>query len=464
VMKCLQNIGLLLLLIVQSQQLVGQSFQNITLLDQWHEDSLITNTTLARYSDCFGFVQNGKEYAVIGSTEGTHVFLITDNDQLISKGFIKGRYSSTFVQHREYAVFKNYLYAVCDEGVSSLQIIDLHYLPDSIHLAKEDSLQFGRVHNIFIDTIQEKLYSCIHRSTVNTQTIDSPLKIFSLSDPLNLQELWNGPSDVNEVHDIYVRNGIAILNCGYDGLKVYNFTNTNAPAYLDSKSIYTDQGYNHQGCLTPDGKRYLFADETNGKRVKNCSFNGSIVTINNYFGTNYQNGSVPHNIKATNEFAFVAYYNEGLRIFDLRYPVPLEIAHYDTYPDENGYKMNGNWGIYADLPSKRLLVSDRQYGLFLLNFDQEMALKAFPLDHSINLFPNPVSSSESVFMTLPLATKKVEWQVFDLTGKQISMGGIDYFNAVEIPVNFSAGTYQLKIHLYDQLNNLEQITHKIVVI
>jgi len=463
-MKWIFDIGILLVFLTQNQLVFAQSFQNMTLLDQWHQDSLISNSSKVRYSDCFGFVQNGNEYAVIGSTEGTHVFLINDESKLIPKGFIKGRYSSTFVQHREYAVFQHYLYAVCDEGVSSLQIIDLQYLPDSLHLAKEDTLQFGRVHNIFIDPVQEKFYSCIHRSTVNTQLIDAPMKIFSLADPLNLQELWSGPGDVSEVHDIYVRNGIALMNCGYDGLKVYNFTNTAAPVYLDSKSIYTDQGYNHQGWLTPDGKRYLFADETNGKRVKNCSFDGSLVTINNYFGTNYENGSVPHNIKATNEFAFVAYYNEGIRIFDLRYTVPLEVAHYDTYPDENPYKMNGNWGIFADLPSQRLIVSDRQYGLFLLHFDQEKMLKSFPLTDEAALFPNPVSSSESIFMTIPIETVRTEWNIYDVNGKQVSSGISEHFSYAEIPVNFSTGTYQIKIHFYDDQDKSQEIIRKIIVI
>ncbi len=463
-MKWTLQIAFSVIFLSHTNALFAQSFHNMTLLDHWHQDSLISNSSKVRYSDCFGFTQNGGEYAVIGSTEGTHVFLVNDQDQLIPKGFIKGRYSSTFVQHREYAVFKNYLYAVCDEGVSSLQIIDLQYLPDSIHLAKEDTVQFGRVHNIFIDTVQEKFYSCIHRSTVNTQAIDAPLKIFSLTDPLNLQELWSGPGDVLEVHDIYVRNGVALMNCGYDGLRVYNFTNTNAPLYLDSKNIYTDQGYNHQGWLTPDGTRYLFADETNGKRVKNCSFNGSLVTINNYFGTNYENGSVPHNIKATNEFAFVAYYNEGIRVFDLRYTVPLEVAHYDTYPDDNPYKMNGNWGIFADLPSERLLVSDRQYGLFLLHFDREKMLKSFPLNNETDLFPNPVSSSESIFMTIPIETVKTEWSIYDLNGKQVSGGTSEHFNYAEVPVNFSAGTYQMRIHLYDDAGRSQEIIRKIVVI
>ncbi len=463
-MKWTSQIAFFVFSFCLNNALFAQTFHNMTLLDQWHQDSLIANSSKVRYSDCFGFTQNGNEYAVIGSTEGTHVFLINDQDKLIPKGFIKGRYSTTFVQHREYAVFKHYLYAVCDEGVSSLQIIDLQYLPDSLHLAKEDTVQFGRVHNIFIDTVQEKFYSCTHRSTVNTQAIDAPMKIFSLADPLNLLELWSGPGDVNEVHDIYVRNGKAILNCGYDGLKVYDFTNTNAPLYLDSKNIYTDQGYNHQGWLTPDGTRYLFADETNGKRVKKCSFDGSVVTINGYFGTNYENGSVPHNIKATNEFAFVAYYNEGIRVFDLRYPAPLEVAHYDTYPDEHPYKMNGNWGVFADLPSERLIVSDRQYGLFLLNFDRKKMLESFPLTDEMELFPNPVSSSETIFMTIPIKTEKTEWNIYDLSGKLVSSGISEHFNYTEIPVDFSAGTYHIRIRLHQDAYRSKEIIRKIVVI
>lgn len=170
---------------------LAQDYRNVELLAHWFEDSIITNSSEARFNECFGFAYGGKEYAVIGSTEGTHIFQLTDDNQLIQRAFVRGRFSSTTVVHRDFAVYQHYLYAVCDEGISSLQIIDFQYLPDSVSIAYEDSLQFGRVHNIFIDTLQQKFYSCTHRSTVNTQMIAAPMKVFSLQDPLHLQELWS---------------------------------------------------------------------------------------------------------------------------------------------------------------------------------------------------------------------------------------------------------------------------------
>jgi len=438
----------------------AQTSLNMELLDRWSEDSLINNTTLVRYSDCFGFVWKGQEYAVAGSTEGTHVFLITDDHTFVPKGFIKGRYSNTAVYHRDYATYQHYLYAVCDEGVSDLQIIDFQYLPDSIHLAAEDSLLFGRVHNIFIDTIQAKLYSCIHRSTVNTQTIDAAMKIFSLANPLQLTELWSGPDDIPEVHDCYVRNGKALLNCGFDGLRVYDFTNTNSPQFLDSKGFYNDQGYNHQGWLTPNGTTYLFADETNGTRIKKCSFNGSIVTIKQLFGTNYQNGSVPHNIMATDTFAFVAYYNEGVRVFDLRYNPPLEIAHYDTYPDDHLFKLNGNWGIYSLLPSKRLLAMDRQYGLFLLDFKRD-AFKALAEEESSVLYPNPFQTGELITVRLPYSISTFSWELFDNNGRMIHQGTINDQNYLELQPMLATGIYQLRLTYFNYLNDEIRETLKI---
>lgn len=440
-----------------------QTSFNMSLLDNWFEDSLIHNSFKVRFSDCYGFVWKGREYAVAGSTEGTHIFEISDDDHFIPKGFIKGRFSSASVYHRDYATMDHYLYAVCDEGVSSLQIIDYQYLPDSVHLAREDSVLFGRVHNIFIDTLQRKLYSCIHRSVVNTQTIDSPLKVFSITDPLFPQELWSGPDDVIEVHDIYARNGKAILNCGFDGLRVYDFTNASSPAYLDSKTFYPDQGYNHQGWLSPSGKTYVFADETNGMRVKRCSFNGTSVSINQLFGTNYENNSVPHNIMCTDTFAFIAYYNEGLRIYDLRPSQPVEIAYYDTYPDNHPFKMNGNWGVYSLLPSNRLLAMDRQYGLFLLHFDRK-ALGSSVTENASYCYPNPLKGEQSLTVRLPLETNGFSWELSDASGKRVLTGEESETNFLVIQPLQAQGMYQLHLWYQDYLDDTVHETLKIIIL
>jgi len=455
---------LLLFVFLSAGKPEAQTSLNIDLLAHWKQDSLITNSSKVRYGDCFGFVWSGREYAVAGSTEGTHVFEITANNTFVPKGFIKGRFSNSTVLHRDFAVYQNYLYAVCDEGVSSLQIIDLSYLPDSIHLAREDSLLFGRVHNIFIDPGPGLFYSCIHRSTTSTGTIDAPLKVFSLADPLNLTELWSGPDDIPEVHDIYVRDGKAILNCGFDGLRVYNFApDPSNPAFLDSKTVYGDQGYNHQGWLSPSGKTYVFADETNGKRVKKCSFNGSIVSIQQYFGTNSANGSIPHNIMCTDTFAFVAYYNEGLRIFDLRYNQPLEIAHYDSYPDDHPFKMNGNWGVYALLPSQRILISDAQYGLFLLGFNRDV-FSIRTDDEAFIIYPNPMTEAEPAIVRLPVDVTDFTWKLYDHAGRLTGNGAVpesNFFTLENIP---AAGMYRLRITYVNYIGHEVDEDLKVIVL
>ncbi len=420
----------------------AQISKNLTLLDHWFDDSLVTNSTRARFNDCYGFQWNSREYAVIGSTEGTHVFEINSENKLVPKGFVKGRFSDPSVYHRDYAHYQNYLYAVCDEGVSSMQIIDFQYLPDSIRLIKEDTLQFGRVHTLFIDTLNSKLYSCTHRSTTSTQTIASPMKVFSMADPLNLVEIWSGPSDINEVHDCFVRNNIAYLNCGFDGLRVYNFSSI-PPLYTESISIYQDQGFNHQGWLTPDGGTYIFADETNGKRVKKCSVNGTSVQIDRLFGVNWEEQSIPHNMMCDSNFAYIAYYNEGFRIFDLRYTVPREVAFYDTYLEENPFKMNGNWGVYSALPSGRIVVSDCQNGLFIFDFNRKLFELLYPDEETPQLFSSFVNGNEQFTVYFPLESSEQSIEIFDILGRKVYSELLTEQNYSLIKAEFGSGIYNV---------------------
>ena len=63
--------------------------------------------------------------------QSTHIFGINNNkleeiDLLLESTVIK--------QFIEIFDYNGYLYAVCDENASSLQIMDLSYLPDSVHL------------------------------------------------------------------------------------------------------------------------------------------------------------------------------------------------------------------------------------------------------------------------------------------------------------------------------------------
>jgi choice-of-anchor B domain-containing protein len=428
-----------------------QEVKNVILLDNWFQDSLITNSGLARYSGSWGFKIKQEEYAVIGSTEGSHFFQLTDDNKLKPCGFIEGKFNSSLVSNREIKIFKHYAYAVCDDGNSSLQIVDLSYLPDSVvKVADIQNEHLGKVHNIFIDTSNALLFACLVTPIVNgNQQSVVPMEVFSLADPLNPQFLWQGPSDIPEVHDCHVSNKIAFLNCGQDGLRVYDFSNPLAPNFLFNMQFYQDQGYNHQGSLTPNGKIYVFADETSGKRIKKCMVDQNYnLAITNYFGTNYQNNSIPHNIFCDDNFAYVAYYNEGLRIYDIR-DVPIEVGAFDTYQSISSFQMNGAWGVYK-FPSGRIIVSDRQNGLFLFDFDNNFFLQEVEEDFAV--YPNPTSfTTSTVIRSKDDLITHFYAEIVDELGRSIEKHFSGNQSFIVLPKLSAAGIYHLRISYTDYL-------------
>lgn len=425
---------------------LSQSSLNVELLDNWKDDNLASTSDSLRYSDCWGYEQAGKEYAMLGSTEGVHFFEISTEGTLNLVDFVEGKYPHPSVIHRDIKVFDHFAVLVCDEGTSSLQIVDLQYLPDSVHVVYENDTAFTRVHNVFIDEENLLLYACSVRPSINDilQPL-IPMQVWSLGDVLNPTLLYEGPNDIPEVHDVYVRNGIAYLNCGFDGVRVYNFSNPSSPTFLQNMSFYQNQGYNHQGWLSPDGTKYVFGDETSGVPLKLCSVENNEVTIEGNFGTNEDKGSVPHNVMITNNYAFVAYYNEGLRIYDIRHKLPKEIAHYDTYPkEEQLFKMNGAWGIYSELPSKRLLVSDRKNGLFLLDFDRETFESSIP--DEIVIYPNPVINSEQFTIRLEADDEpSFLVELYDNLGRKVLSEFISNANYAIINAPNASGMYHVRI-------------------
>ena len=164
--------------------------------------------------------------------------------------FIKGKFSSSLVSHREFKTYKNYLYSICDEGYSSLQIIDLNYLPDSVSLGNSLYLPPFEEHNLFIDTSNALLYLCKVTSYLDSMLLKpAPMRVFSLVNP-ETPFIMEGPNDIAEVHDIHVRDNEAILNCGFDGIRIYDFTNPSNPIFTLKHRFYNDQGYNHQGFIS----------------------------------------------------------------------------------------------------------------------------------------------------------------------------------------------------------------------
>ena len=324
---------------------------NVNLLFNWADTSLPINSLGGSYTDVYGVAINGGEYAVIGSTMGTHIIDVTNPTQSYEAAFIPGaqQYSVT---HRDYFSMENYLYAVCDQGSSTLQIIDLSNLPNSVTVVYDDDSLISTSHNMFIDTLNKKLYS------TNGDVLD-------ISNPTIPTYLFNMGFSC---HDLYVENDTGYFNCTSNGLQIYEMT-TNSPQYLGSLTSYPQQGTNHSGWKKDN--TYVLADENHGLSLKVID----VSDLNNLqvialFNSGVDPNSIPHNLIIRDNFVYVSYYHDGLQIFDISDPNnPVKAGYYDTYlPNHhNGYA--GNWGVDPLLPSGNILVSDVQSGLFVLEFD-----------------------------------------------------------------------------------------------
>lgn len=412
-----------------------QNVQNVVLLDHWTDTTIEKGLEDAIFNDIWGFTKDGVDYCALGSSQGTHFFKI-ENNQLEFIDFVAGKYQSPYVVHRDFKTYKNYLYGVCDEGTSSLQIIDISFLPDSVSKVYDSAEFFQVCHNIYIDTLNAKLYACAPNN--------NGLKVFSLANPI-APALIVAMDEPNYVHDCYVRNDTAFLNAAFQGLHVYNFE-TNEPEQIGVIDFYPNQGYNHSGWLSPDGSKYVFIDETKGTKIKLCEIdNINTIEIDETFGTKDYLEYVPHNVFLLNKLAFISYYNEGLRIFDITKPPYRQIGSYDTFLAETEYRLNGAWGVYVFPTKNQILISDRQNGLFLFHFPiLELESSANDTDVLITSIPF-IDENSFIIPRNHLRKTELRFSIWDSGGRCVYEQA-NLINYMNIPINLAAGSYIFAVY------------------
>lgn len=422
-------IGITFFLATFSTACLSQTPKNILFLDNWTDTTLITGLEDIRFNEIVGFEFEGEKYAVIGSNEGAHILKITNNT-LSLVDFVPGKYQHITAENRDYSIYQNYIYAVCDEGSSSLQIIDFSYLPDSVSVVYDSNLLFMTAHTICVDAPNAKLYAC--------GTNSAAMKILDLSNP-EIPTLISDFNLVGYVHDCHVVNDTAFLNCGYDGLRIYRF-NGAFPILLGQLDFYANQGYNHSGYFADSKTQYAFTDETQGTKIKLCYLdNFADIKVDQEFGTSDFNDNIPHEIVLLENLLFCAYYNEGLRIYDLANSPIRELGSYDTYPENSNFKMNGAWGVSIFENDNLILVSDRQRGAYLFyfpireleaNLNTETYVTNVPfIDQNRILVPRQLLGEADLFFTISSSNGAVIYEQEN------------YLNWAQIPLNLAAGAY-----------------------
>ena len=401
-----------ILLLLLGESLSAQSTQG-TLLSTWSDSSIPGSSAYNNtYNEIWGYAAGGFEYAIIGTTFGTHIIAVTDPTSITELFAIPGSQQGPAIVHRDYHDYKGYLYTLSDEvSGNHLQIIDMNRLPENAELVYDSGELIERAHNIFIDSSSARLYAWIGRGGDGMNNFD-PMRIYDITDPVNpvFLKAYNtieGRS-FSQVHDGWVGNDTAFLNLGPSGMMIVDFSDIDNPKNLSflGPSDYPQSGYNHSGWPNESGDYYYFSDEDWGKDVKVLDTrdieDASVVSV--FDAGNTSQFSIPHNQVVHDDLLYISYYYDGLQVYDLSKPdSPRQVMYYPSsqIPARGTYE--GAWGVYPFLPSGNILVSDMQEGLFVVEkYESTVATQNLIDELDVVISPNPSSGLVKIQRSIAL--------------------------------------------------------------
>jgi choice-of-anchor B domain-containing protein len=326
-------------------------------------------------NDCWGYVSpSGREYAIIGDSDGTSFVDITDPTAPIIEAKISGPGSLW----RDVKVHNAYAYIV-SEGGDGIQVVDMSNIDIGVvtHVNTVTTGGTSATHNIVIDTDSGFLY--------RTGGSDNGLRIYDLnSSPTNPP--YVGSWSNKYVHDAqvvtypqgspYEGRQVAFCYAGFNGgwsepgLTILDVTNKSA-IFTIGEMQHSNNNYSHQGWITEDLQHIYLNDELDeqntGTPTTTRIINVSDLANPTQVGTcTTGSSSVDHNLYIKGNLMFQANYRSGLRIFDItNRTAPVQVAWYDTYPGSDSAQFNGIWSNYPFFASGTVIGSDLERGLFV---------------------------------------------------------------------------------------------------
>jgi len=332
-------------------------------------------------NDIWGWVdpQDGKEYVILGRTNGTSFIDISDPINPIYLGNLAPSGSNSI--WRDIKVDGNYAYIVSEASGHGMQIFDLTKLgavtsPPVTFSEDAHYSGWGNAHNIVINEASDRAYG------VGTNTSSGGLHIVDISDPLNPFIIGDFAGD-GYTHDAQVVNYIG-PDVSYAGREIAFACNENSVTIIDvtdptdatqlSRTTYKNSQYTHQGWLTEDHKYFLSNDELDEMNagVNTTTFIWDVQNLDapSLIGTFVSSTpAIDHNLYVKDNLCYQSNYRAGLRITnldDIANGNLTEVAYFDLYPSSDAANFNGTWSNYPYFPSGVVAVSHIEDGLFLL--------------------------------------------------------------------------------------------------
>lgn len=384
--------------------------KNVDLVARLSPDTLMGNTL----NDIWGWTdpETGKEYALVGLTDGVSFVDISEPDKpkvigklVETKGSASakstGENSPGFeLQHeekslwRDFKVYQNYLFVVSDNqednGINhGMQAFDLTRLRDMTAPAEEYTAdvvydEFYDAHNIAIN--EESGFAYI----VGSMSHGPGLHMVNIQNPLQpkFAGYYADTTAGGYVAPGYIHDAQCVMYQGpdedYQGREVcFNSSEKKfllvdvtdkTEAYTISEKSYQGNAYAHQGWLTEDHQYFLLDDELDEMHdhSNTRTYIWDVRDLDNpemigvYESTQ---STIDHNQYVKGNYTYQANYTSGLRILDLSEIASgtlEEVAYFDTYAQDDHVGFDGAWSNYPFFESGIVIVSDMSGGLFIL--------------------------------------------------------------------------------------------------
>jgi choice-of-anchor B domain-containing protein len=333
-------------------------------------------------NDIWGWTdpQSGKEYAIVGRTNGTSfVDISTPTSPRYLGNLPSNGGSSTW---RDMKVYKDHAFIVADMiSGHGMQVFDLTRLRTitTPQTFSADTLytRFGPAHNIAINEQTGYAYAIGSNTCsggphmVDIRTPKSPVYAGCVSQDGYTHDTqcvnYTGPDTAHRGREL-------CFNSNEDTLTIVDVTTKSAPVQISRKG-YSGAQYSHQGWLTEDQRYFLLDDELDeqrgtDKRTKTYIWDLRDLENPVHIGTyNSPAQAIDHNLYIRDGYAYQANYRAGLRILDVANVGAgqlTEVGYFDIYESSDGAQFNGAWSNYPYFGSGVVVVNGIEQGLVVV--------------------------------------------------------------------------------------------------
>jgi cysteine-rich repeat protein len=253
-----------------------------------------------------------------------------------------------------------------DDGGDGMHIVDVSDPANPTLLANIRSADsgFDHIHNCSVQ--DNYLYLVNNSATVKVFDMTSP------ASPVFVRDIVTPNSGA--IHDITPLGTRLYVSDISRGLTyVYDITSIGSSAPILLGEVPTGSRA-HSSWATSDGTILVSAQEKSDGNITifDISNPASPVLLSTIDRTSLGLGSEvysPHNpVLYSDTLLFISWYEAGVVAIDISDPSnPVQVGQYDTWNNNAFFGYDGNWGVYPFFGLDRVLLSDEQNGLYVVD-------------------------------------------------------------------------------------------------